>query len=63
MAQIATGVQMPKDCVQRIIKVGKISLPSVLTRRMEIDANAAIMTEEDWRLPIINYLQYPTLPS
>ncbi|CAL2266459.1 unnamed protein product [Prunus armeniaca] len=62
MAQIAIEVQMPGDCVQRIIKVGKKSLPSVLTRGMEIDVNAAIMTEEDWRLPIINYLQYPTLP-
>ncbi|CAL8133986.1 unnamed protein product [Prunus armeniaca] len=36
MAQIATGVQMLEDCVQRIIKVGKKSLPSVLTREMEI---------------------------
>ncbi|CAL2255624.1 unnamed protein product [Prunus armeniaca] len=32
MAQTATGVQMLEDCVQRIIKVGKKSLPSVLTR-------------------------------
>ncbi|CAL8988545.1 unnamed protein product, partial [Prunus brigantina] len=63
MAQIATGIQMPEDCVQRIIKVGKKSLPSVLTRGMEMDVNAAILTEEDWRLPIINYLQCPTLPS
>ncbi|CAL8089396.1 unnamed protein product [Prunus armeniaca] len=37
MAQIATGVQIPEDCVQRIIKVGKRSLPYVLTRVMEID--------------------------
>ncbi|CAL2256136.1 unnamed protein product [Prunus armeniaca] len=37
MTQIATGVQMPEDCVQRIIKVGKKSLPSVLTRGMEIE--------------------------
>ncbi|KAI5313408.1 hypothetical protein L3X38_042582 [Prunus dulcis] len=54
---------MPEDCVQRIIKVGKKSLPSVLTRGIKIDINAAIMTEQDWRLPIINHLQYPTLPS
>ncbi|KAI5339319.1 hypothetical protein L3X38_018591 [Prunus dulcis] len=63
MAQIAILVQMPKDCVQRIIKVGKKSLPSVLTRGMEIDVNSSIITEDDWRTPIINYLQYPTLPS
>ncbi|CAL2229377.1 unnamed protein product [Prunus armeniaca] len=63
MAQIATGIQIPENCVQRIIKVGKKSLPSVITRGMKIDVNVAIMTEEDWRLPIINYLQYPTLPS
>ncbi|KAI5316257.1 hypothetical protein L3X38_045433 [Prunus dulcis] len=62
MAQIAIGIQMPEDCVQRIIKVGKKSLPSVLTRGMEIDVNSAIITEDDWRNPIINYLQYPTLP-
>ncbi|KAI5350651.1 hypothetical protein L3X38_003542 [Prunus dulcis] len=49
MAQIATGIQMPEDCVQRIIKVGNKSLPSVLTRGMEADVNTAIMTEEDWR--------------
>ncbi|CAL9019085.1 unnamed protein product [Prunus brigantina] len=30
---------------------------------MEIDVNSAIITEDDWRNPIINYLQYPTLPS
>ncbi|CAL2236864.1 unnamed protein product [Prunus armeniaca] len=29
---------------------------------MEIDVNSAIITEDDWRIPIINYLQYPTLP-
>ncbi|CAL9025620.1 unnamed protein product [Prunus brigantina] len=63
MTQIATGVQIPEDCIQRIIKVGKKSLPSIMTRGMEIDVNSAIMTEEDWRLPIISYLQYPTLPS
>ncbi|KAI5324205.1 hypothetical protein L3X38_033278 [Prunus dulcis] len=54
---------MPEDCVTRIIKVGKKSLPYALTRGMEIDVNTAIMTEEDWRLLVINYLQYPTLPS
>ncbi|CAL2267115.1 unnamed protein product [Prunus armeniaca] len=43
--------------------MGKKSLPSVLARGMEIDVNSTIITEEDWRLPIINYLQYPTLPS
>ncbi|CAL9012730.1 unnamed protein product [Prunus brigantina] len=63
LAQIATGIQMPEDCVQRIIKVGKKSLPSVLTRGMEIDVNFAVISENDWRNPIINYLQYPTLPS
>ncbi|CAL8175153.1 unnamed protein product [Prunus armeniaca] len=30
---------------------------------MEIDVNTAIITEDDWRNPIITYLQYPTLPS
>ncbi|KAI5335314.1 hypothetical protein L3X38_025447 [Prunus dulcis] len=63
MAQIAIGVQMPQDCVQRIIKVGRKSLASVLTRGMEVDVNYAMMSEEDWRLPLINYLQYPALPS
>ncbi|XP_020424462.1 uncharacterized protein LOC109950317 [Prunus persica] len=63
LAQIATGIQMLEDCVQRIIKVGKKSLPSVLIRGMEIDDDSAIITENDWRNLIINYLQYPTLPS
>ncbi|CAL9012725.1 unnamed protein product [Prunus brigantina] len=63
LAQLATGIQMPEDCVQRIIKVGKKSLPSVLTRGMEIDVNSAIIIEDDWRNPIITYLRYPTLPS
>ncbi|CAL2229814.1 unnamed protein product [Prunus armeniaca] len=26
LAQVATGIQMPEDCVQRIIKVGKMSI-------------------------------------
>ncbi|KAI5320951.1 hypothetical protein L3X38_040659 [Prunus dulcis] len=63
LAQIATGIQMPKDCVQRIIKVGKKSLTSVLTRGMKIDVNSAIITQDDWRNSIMNYLQYQTLPS
>ncbi|VVA37104.1 PREDICTED: retrotransposon, partial [Prunus dulcis] len=63
LAQVATGIQMPEDCVQRIIKVGKKSMSSVLTGGMEIDVNSAILTKDDWRNPIINYLQYPTLPS
>ncbi|CAL2234827.1 unnamed protein product [Prunus armeniaca] len=29
---------------------------------MEIDVNSATITEDDWRNPIITYLQYPTLP-
>ncbi|CAL8082538.1 unnamed protein product [Prunus armeniaca] len=62
LAQVATGIQIPEDCVQRIIKVGKKSLPSVLTRGMEIDVNSVIIIEDDWRKPIITYLQYPTLP-
>ncbi|CAL8111835.1 unnamed protein product [Prunus armeniaca] len=56
LAQVATGIQMPEDCVQRIIKVGKKSLPSILTRGIEIDVNYAIITEDDWRNLIINYL-------
>ncbi|CAL2224586.1 unnamed protein product [Prunus armeniaca] len=54
---------MPEDYVQRIIKVGKKSLPSVLTIGMKIDVNSAMITEDDWRNPIITYLRYPTLPS
>ncbi|CAL9018542.1 unnamed protein product [Prunus brigantina] len=30
---------------------------------MEIDVNSAIITEDDWRNPIMTYLRYPTLPS
>ncbi|CAL2271480.1 unnamed protein product [Prunus armeniaca] len=51
LAQVATCIQMLEDCVQRIIKVGKKSLPSFLTRGMEIDVNSAIITEDDWRIP------------
>ncbi len=63
LAQVASGIQMPEDCVQRIIKIGRKSLPSVLTRGMEIEVNSALITEDDWRGPIMTYLQYPTLPS
>ncbi|CAL2271628.1 unnamed protein product [Prunus armeniaca] len=63
LAQVATGIQMPEDCVQRIIRIGKKSLLSVLTRGMEIDVNSATITEDDWRNPIMTYLRYPTLPS
>ncbi|VVA36004.1 PREDICTED: retrotransposon, partial [Prunus dulcis] len=63
LAQVASGIQMPEDCVQRIIKIGRKSLPSVLTRGMEIEVNSALITKDDWREPIMTYLQYPTLPS
>ncbi|KAI5316920.1 hypothetical protein L3X38_036627 [Prunus dulcis] len=63
LAQVATGIQMPEDCVQRIIKIGRKSLPSVLTRGMEIEVNSALITKDDWRDPIMTYLQYPILPS
>ncbi|CAL8117097.1 unnamed protein product [Prunus armeniaca] len=38
---------MTEDCVQRIIKVGKKILPSVLTRGIEIDVNYTIMWNEE----------------
>ncbi|KAI5329630.1 hypothetical protein L3X38_029027 [Prunus dulcis] len=63
LAQVASGIQMPGDCVQRIIKIGRKSLPSVLTRGMEIEVNSALITKDDWREPIMTYLQYPTLPA
>ncbi|KAI5316275.1 hypothetical protein L3X38_045451 [Prunus dulcis] len=63
LAQVASGIQMPEDCVQRIIKIGRKSLPSVLTRGMEIEVNFALIAKDDWREPIMAYLQYPTLPS
>ncbi|KAI5350701.1 hypothetical protein L3X38_003592 [Prunus dulcis] len=63
LAQVASGIQMPGDCVQRIVKIGRKSLPSVLTRGMEIEVNSALITKDDWREPIMTYLQYPTLPS
>ena len=63
LAQVASGIQMPENCVQRIIKIGRKSLPSVLTRGMEIEVNSALITEDDWREPIMTYLRYPTLPS
>ncbi|KAI5338701.1 hypothetical protein L3X38_017973 [Prunus dulcis] len=63
LAQVASGIQMPEDCVQRIIKIGRKSLPSVLTRGMEIEVNSALISKDDWREPIMTYLQYPTLPS
>ncbi|WP_213031831.1 hypothetical protein, partial [Acinetobacter baumannii] len=53
LAQVATGVQMPEDCVQRIIRIGKKSLPSVLARGMKKDVNSATITEDDWRKPIM----------
>ncbi|CAL8076834.1 unnamed protein product [Prunus armeniaca] len=62
LAQVATGIQMPENYAQRIIKVGKKSLPSVLTIGMKIDVNSAMITEDDWRNPVITYLRYPTLP-
>ncbi|CAL2238067.1 unnamed protein product [Prunus armeniaca] len=61
LAQVATGI--PEDCVQRIIKIGKKSLPSVLTKGTKIDVNSAAITEDDWRNPIMTYLRYLTLPS
>ncbi|KAI5343708.1 hypothetical protein L3X38_011584 [Prunus dulcis] len=63
LAQVASGIQMPEDCVQRIIKIGRKSLPSVLARGMEIEVNSALIAKDDWREPIMAYLQYPTLPS
>ncbi|KAI5340761.1 hypothetical protein L3X38_020035 [Prunus dulcis] len=63
LAQVASGIQMPEDCVQMIIKIGRKSIPSVLTRGMEIEVNSALITKDDWREPIMTYLQYPTLPS
>ncbi|XP_016648309.1 PREDICTED: uncharacterized protein LOC103327103 [Prunus mume] len=54
LALAATGVQMPEDCVQRIIRIGKKSLPSILTRptlpyekRIRIMALYYLMWNED----------------
>ncbi|CAL2259902.1 unnamed protein product [Prunus armeniaca] len=62
----ATWEHIPREenfAANELAQIGKKSLPSVLTRGMEIDVNSAVITEDDWRNPIMTYLRYPTLPS
>jgi hypothetical protein len=60
LAQIASRIQIHDDQIERIIKVQKRILPSVITRGMDLEVNNKEIKEDDWRKPLIDYLSNPS---
>ncbi|XP_021807646.1 uncharacterized protein LOC110751480 [Prunus avium] len=60
MAQIASGIQIQEHQSERTIKVQKRSLPSILTRGMNLEINTNEVQAGDWRKPLIDYLTNPS---
>ncbi|GKV04389.1 hypothetical protein SLEP1_g16547 [Rubroshorea leprosula] len=57
MAQIASGLRIPKGVMQKVVIVEKRSLPSIHQRGMTVSTCSIDVTQTDWRFPIIQYLK------
>ncbi|CAL8992966.1 unnamed protein product [Prunus brigantina] len=66
MAQVASGVSIPADDLDRVIRVEKRTLPALAERRMTAQLASAEVSDEvetadtDWRYPIVKYLRDPS---
>ncbi|GKV52216.1 hypothetical protein SLEP1_g58805 [Rubroshorea leprosula] len=57
MAQIASGLRIPKGVMQKVVIIEKRSLPSIHQRGMTVSTCSIDVTQTDWRFPIIQYLK------
>ncbi|CAL9006545.1 unnamed protein product [Prunus brigantina] len=66
MAQVASGVSIPADDLDRVIRVEKRTLPALAERGMTSQVASAEISDEvetadtDWRYPIVKYLRDPS---
>ena len=60
LAQVASSVKMSEELTHKLIVIGKKNHPSIYERRIKLEV---INTNEnvvgDWRIKIIEYLEYP----
>ncbi|GKV03063.1 hypothetical protein SLEP1_g15430 [Rubroshorea leprosula] len=60
LAQIASGVKMPKGIMEKVIIIEKRMLPSIHQRGITVEACSIDVTPTDWRHPIIEHLRNPS---
>ncbi|CAL2227977.1 unnamed protein product [Prunus armeniaca] len=66
MAQVASGVNIPDNDHDRVIRIEKRTLPALAERGMTTQVSSAEITDEvetaeaDWRYPIVKYLRDPS---
>ncbi|CAL9006044.1 unnamed protein product, partial [Prunus brigantina] len=66
MAQVASGVSIPADDLDRVIRIEKRTLPALAERGMTAQLASAEVSDEvetadtDWRYPIVKYLRDPS---
>ncbi|CAL9005839.1 unnamed protein product [Prunus brigantina] len=66
MAQVASGVSIPANNLDRVIRVEKRTLPALAERGMTSQIASAEISDEvetadtDWRYPIVKYLRDPS---
>ncbi|CAL9019148.1 unnamed protein product, partial [Prunus brigantina] len=66
MAQVASGVSIPDNDRDRVIRIEKRTLPDLAERGMALQVASAEITDEvetadtDWHYPIVKYLRDPS---
>ncbi|CAN6725686.1 unnamed protein product [Malus baccata var. baccata] len=63
MAQLASGVPIQEKNFEGNIEVHKRNLPSIFEKGFSLDVMTEEMKMEDWRTPIIQYLNNPSFPT
>nr|XP_028946874.1 uncharacterized protein LOC114820421 [Malus domestica] len=63
MAQLASGVPIQEKNFEGNIEVHKRNLPSIFEKGFSLDVITEEMKMEDWRTPIIQYLNNPSFPT
>ncbi|XP_070675847.1 uncharacterized protein [Malus domestica] len=63
MAQLASGAQIQERKFEGDIEVQKRNLPSIFERGFSLDIMTEEIKIEDWKTPIIQYLNNPSFPT
>ena len=63
MAQVAAGVHIPKELLEKIINIKKRTLASLQERGIANEIFYLEVEESDWRYALIQYLKNPSMPS
>ena len=63
MAQVASRVYIPENLKEMVINIKRRTLTSLQERGVPTDIYCLEVEQNDWRYPLIRYLENPTAPS